>query len=110
MKRRSPTRLMRTRIFDSAEGKCCLCGLPIDASRGTPWIVEHIKPRWLGGSDDESNMGPAHKHCATQKTKDEAPVKAKSDRIRANFLGIKKPRRTIPGRKFDGTPIPSRWR
>lgn len=86
-----------------------MCHLPIDAERGAKWIVEHIKPLWLGGADTPANMGPAHERCAIEKTVGEAPVKAKGDRIRARHLGIKKPRRTIPGKKFNGDPIPARW-
>jgi 5-methylcytosine-specific restriction endonuclease McrA len=108
MKRRSIGRVMRTRIFDRDKGKCCLCGLKIDAPKDK-WILEHLKPLWLGGADDESNMAPAHYSCAIEKTKAEAPVKAKSDRVRANHLGIKKRRRTIPGKRFNGDPIPARW-
>jgi len=99
---------MRTRIFDRDNGNCCLCGIEIDTPK-QKWILEHIKPLWLGGADDESNMAPAHYDCAIEKTRKEAPVKAKSDRIRASHLGIKKRRRTIPGRRFNGEPIPARW-
>jgi 5-methylcytosine-specific restriction enzyme A len=88
--RRRLTRLQRTKIFDGAKGICCLCKLPILASRGERWIVEHIVPLWLSGDDDESNMGPAHERCAIEKTVGEAPVKAKSDRVRARHLGIRK--------------------
>lgn len=94
-KRKRLSRLARTRIFNSTDGQCCLCKLPIHASRGQKWIVEHIKPLWLSGADDESNMAPAHQSCAIVKTTGEAPVKAKSDRVRANHLGIRK-RSTFP--------------
>lgn len=89
-KRRRLSRLQRTRIFDRNTGICVLCWLRIDAPK-EKWIVEHLKPLWLGGADDESNMGPAHERCAIEKTVSEAPVKAKSDRVRANHLGIRKP-------------------
>lgn len=113
MKRRSLSRLMRVRIFEAASGNCVLCKLPINAARGDKWIVEHIKPLWLGGADDETNMGPAHYKCAIDKTVNEAPIKAKSDRIKARNLGIKKTTRNpIPGskasgwkRKMDGTVV-----
>jgi 5-methylcytosine-specific restriction protein A len=108
MKRRRLTALQRTKVFDRDSGRCCLCGLKINTPKDK-WILEHVVPLWLSGADDESNMAPAHYHCAIEKTRKEAPVKAKSDRVRARHLGIKKRRRTIPGRKFDGTPIPSRW-
>lgn len=109
-KRRSLSRLMRTRIFDNAQSTCCLCHFKINAEMGERWIIEHKKPLWLGGADDESNMGPAHERCAIQKTVGEAPIKAKSDRVRANYLGIKRTGRPMPGsrrsrfkRKVNGT-------
>lgn len=106
MKRQRLSRLQRTVIFDDAKGICCICHTPINGKR---WIVEHVKPLWLGGADDNTNRKPAHESCAIQKTVSEAPIKAKTDRQRANNLGIRRAKRTIPGRKFDGTPIPSRW-
>jgi len=35
--------------------------------------------------------------CGREKTRAEAPVKAKSDRVRANFLGIPKGGNPMPG-------------
>ena len=104
-KRRSLSRLMRTRIFDNAQGTCCLCHFKIKAESGERWIIEHLKPLWLGGEDDERNMGPAHERCAIDKTTKEAPVKAKSDRVRANHLGIKKPRTITRWRRMNGTVV-----
>ena len=109
MKRKPLTRVQRIKLFDGHGGKCCLCDIVIQAERGEKWIVEHIKPLWLGGADDQSNMAPAHERCAIAKTVSEAPVKAKSDRVRARHLGIKKRKRTIPGKRFNGDPLPSRW-
>jgi 5-methylcytosine-specific restriction protein A len=108
-RRRKLSRLQRIGVFDRAGGVCCLCGIVIQAERGQRFIIEHIKPLWLGGADDETNMGPAHERCAIDKTAGEAPVKAKGDRIRAKHLGVKKRRRTIPGRRFNGEPRPARW-
>lgn len=102
-KRRTLTRLMRTRIYDTAGGLCCICDLPIHASRGDKFIIEHVVPLWLGGADDETNMAPAHQDCAVKKTTAEASVKAKGDRVRARHLGIKKPSR-FPGSRD------SQWR
>jgi 5-methylcytosine-specific restriction protein A len=101
-KRKPLSRLQRVRIFDNAQGTCCICHFKIDAGRGDKWIVEHIKPLWLGGEDDERNMAPAHEQCAIDKTRGEAPVKAKSDRVRANYLGIRKPRNPMPGSRASG--------
>jgi len=102
VKRKHLSRLARTRIFDTHKGICCLCHFPIPASLGVRWIVEHVKPLWLGGADDETNMAPAHYACAIDKTRSEAPVKAKSDRVRAKHLGIKSKRQGFRGwRRFN---------
>lgn len=101
IKRQYLSRLHRTRIFDDAKGKCCICKTQIHT--GQKWIVEHPIPLWLGGPDDDTNRRPAHYGCAVKKTAGEAPVKAKSDRIRANHLGIKKSsNRPLPGTRASG--------
>lgn len=112
MTRRSLTRLQRVRIFDAAGGVCHICQARIHAGRGERWDVEHVKPLSLGGSDNEANMRPAHVGCHSQKTKDEAPTRAKVYRIRAKHLGIKKSGRGFPGgkssafkKKVDGTVV-----
>jgi hypothetical protein len=48
------------------------------------------------------------KHHA-KKTKADVAEKSKVYRIRARHLGIGKRKRTIPGRRFNGEAIPSRW-
>lgn len=101
-KRKPLTRLQRVKLFDDHQGTCCICYTKIDAGRGDKWIIEHIKPLWLGGEDDERNMGPAHEGCARKKTSAEAPVKAKSDRVRANYLGVPKAGRPMPGSRASG--------
>ena len=92
MTRRKPmTEAKRVKIFDRHHGICHLCGLPIDYLHEA-WHVEHPKAFWLNGADDESNMKPAHRDCHSRKTRDEAPVRAKSNRVRARHLGAHKPR------------------
>jgi 5-methylcytosine-specific restriction protein A len=89
MTRRTLSKLARVRLFDAAGGRCHICRLRIHV--GEPWQVEHRKPLWEGGADDETNMSPAHVHCHKRKSAGEAPVKAKTDRVRAKHLGIRKP-------------------
>lgn len=93
------SRRARTRIFDRANGICHICGLPIDAAAGAAWEVEHKKPLWAGGKDEESNMAPAHRSpCHEQKNAEENTDRAKTDRQRANYLGIPKSRKQpLPG-------------
>jgi hypothetical protein len=53
-------------------------------------------------------MAPVHQKCAIAKTIGEAPVKARTDRLRANFLGIKKKSKWPKSkwkRKFDGSVV-----
>ncbi len=99
--RRSLSRLARIRVFDAAKGVCHLCETKIHVGEG--WEVEHVRALSLGGADDETNMRPAHVACHRIKTSEEAPRKAKADRVRANHLGIRKPTsRPIPGSKASG--------
>ncbi len=102
MTRRSITHAARARIFLAASGLCHICGLQIYAIKQR-WDVEHVKPLWLGGTDDESNMRPAHINCHASKSADEAPQRAKSNRIRARRIGIRKPRSIRQWRRFDGS-------
>lgn len=106
MKHRPLTRLAQVRIFDAAGGICGICGLKIHAERGEKFEIDHAKPLWLGGEDVEANMRPLHKQCHGEKTRGEAPVRAKGTRVRANHLGIRKSRTPIQGwRRFDGTVV-----
>ncbi len=100
MTRRPISTSKRVRIFLEASGICHLCKLKIDESK-QPWHCEHVTPLWLGGLDDPSNLRPAHVDCHASKSADEAPQRAKSNRIRARRLGIKKPRSIRQWRRFD---------
>lgn len=98
--RRRITQALRVRVHDRHEGRCHICRLKIDTPKQS-WDVEHIKPLWLGGSDDESNMAPAHKSCHQGKSAEETTPRAKGTRIRARHLGLKKPRTITRWRKFN---------
>lgn len=102
-KRRTITKAMRVRIFDRAGGVCHLCKLPINATRGEKWHVEHIKPLWEGGSDDETNMAPSHIDCHATKTGEEATPRAKGTRQRARHIGATTPQGRIANRGFPKT-------
>jgi hypothetical protein len=63
-----------------------------------------------GGGPTLENCKLRCKTCADIKTETEdKPQMAKADRVLKKTYGLRKRRRTIPGRKFDGTPIPPRW-
>jgi 5-methylcytosine-specific restriction enzyme A len=113
-RRKTITTAMRVRIFQTANGVCHLCGLPIHAERGEKWHVEHIKPLWLGGEDAESNMAPAHIDCHSPKTASEAKQRAKVTRQAAVYIGADAPRSKLVSRGFpkkqrpEKLPIPQR--
>lgn len=86
--RKSLTRAQRVRIFDAAHGVCDICGAPIRV--GEPWHVEHPIPHAMGGSDNPSELRPVHILCHGIKTGRDVRAIAKSTRVRAKHLGIKK--------------------
>ena len=88
-KRRTISKAMRIRVFDAAGGVCHLCKLPIKV--GEAWEVDHEKPLWMSGQDIETNMRPAHVDCHATKSKGDAAPKAKTDRQRANLIGVSSP-------------------
>lgn len=102
MTRKTLSRLARVKIFDREGGRCHLCG---ELIWGRPWQLDHRVPLWAGGEDTAENLFPAHVACHSVKSARDAPVKAKTDRIRAKHLGIKKPspwrwpKRPFPRRK-----------
>jgi 5-methylcytosine-specific restriction endonuclease McrA len=98
---------VRLRIFDRDNGRCHLSGRKIRV--GEKWELEHIVALCNGGEHRETNLAPALVKPHKAKTAQDRKIKAKDDRVRKKNSGIKRRRRTIPGRKFDGTPIPSRW-
>jgi hypothetical protein len=87
---------------------CEGCGIEINARTGI--IYEHDIPAGLGGEPTLENCKVRCKTCADIKTESEdKPRMAKVDRVLKKTYGLRKRRRTIPGRKFDDTPIPPRW-
>lgn len=108
------TKRDRLGVWERAKGVCCICGLRIDGVR-EQWIVEHIIALENGGTNADDNLGPAHQHCAIEKTRVDHSVGAKLKRIRQRHLGIRESRNPMPfgrksakKRKLDGTIVPRR--
>lgn len=98
-----PPNSVRLRIFLAHGGICHISGRPIRP--GERWDLEHVLAICNGGENRESNLAPALAAPHRIKTKTDRKLKAKTDRKRMTFLGIKKPKRKIPYRLFDGTII-----
>lgn len=112
--RREFSKAVKRDAFLRANGQCEgrpygdeRCPVKLQVGR---YHYDHIVPDGLGGEPTLDNCAVLCKACHSDKTaKQDVPRIAKMKRVRDKFQGIKKRRRTIPGRRFDGTPIPSRW-
>lgn len=97
-------------LFLKQNGKCaCGCERLLQVKGATevdahPAIDEHLKPLSMGAGNDMANRQLWAKPCATVKTAEEAPRRAKSNRIRAKHIGAPKARkgRAIIGSKASG--------
>jgi 5-methylcytosine-specific restriction enzyme A len=91
-KRKPLTQRQRVKMHDEHGSICVVCLMPIP--KGGRFIDEHIVPLAIGGSNDPSNRGPAHVQCAKVKTQRDQKIIAKSYRVRAKHLGIKKKKKS----------------
>jgi 5-methylcytosine-specific restriction endonuclease McrA len=72
-RRRTAARIrrLRPRLLERYGGRCGICNRPIDLA--LHWMhpqsltIDHIHPISAGGSDDESNLWPAHRQCNEEK-------------------------------------------
>lgn len=99
---------VRTRVF-LKDGGICQCGCGIKISN-KPWETDHTIAIINGGKNRESNLRTLLSAHHKPKTAEDVAQKAYDYRVRKRHIGIKKLKRTIPGRRFDGTPIPSRMK
>jgi 5-methylcytosine-specific restriction endonuclease McrA len=91
---------VRLRVFEKHKGICHLSGRKIMA--GDKWQLEHPQAIINGGENRESNLAPALVEPHKVKTAEDLKQKAKNDRVRKRYLGIKKPRTIRCWRKFNG--------
>lgn len=103
--RKKFTPTQRLKIFEAAKGTCALCGQQIKA--GDAWIVEHLRPLGLGGSNDKDNTVPVHAQCAHSKTFGETGDLsriAKAKRVKMRHLNIQAAKKPIQSRGFPKIP------
>jgi 5-methylcytosine-specific restriction protein A len=100
---------VKLRVYTKAEGRCAICDRKIGGSVRPAY--DHIQALINGANNNrESNLqllcvSPCHQ----EKTGADQAIKSKTARVKGKHIGATGPRRTIPGRKFDGTPIPAKW-
>lgn len=100
---------VKLRVFDRCSGRCAHCTNRIGG--GLSPHYDHIVALANGGSNNEGNLQVLCRPCHLLKTKGDVAEKSRIYYKRLKAVGIsKKRKRTIPGRKFNGDPIPSRWK
>lgn len=76
---------VRLRVFARYGGRCYLSGRVIRP--GDRWEIEHVIALSNGGQHREGNMAPALIDAHKEKTKADASIRAKINRVRAKHLG-----------------------
>lgn len=98
---------VKDRVLKRCGERCQDCGKPL-SGRERPEF-DHIKSLINEGEHREANLQALCGPCHGAKTKVDVAEKSTVASKRAKHFGLRGKNRTIPGRKFDGTPIPARW-
>jgi 5-methylcytosine-specific restriction protein A len=95
---------VKVRVFDRQGGKCATCNRKMGMA-GEAVEYDHIMALVNGGEHREANLQALCGMCHVAKTRDDMAVKKKTARVRKKHIGLSKPKRKMPYRKFDGTPV-----
>ena len=101
-----PPPRVKDRIRERQNKKCALTG--VDLVPGVKVQYDHIIPLWLGGSNRETNLQAITADSHKEKTKAEASVRGKCNRVRKKHTGITVPKQKIASRGFARTDKPER--
>jgi hypothetical protein len=82
-------------LWTEGQGKCWRCEQPIRHEiYGEGWVLGHVgKAHWCGGVI----VAPEHTACNAEDGKVQSTLAAKSIRIQARAIGVKRPKRVMPG-------------
>lgn len=98
---------VKLRIFDRFGGNCDVCGLQCGPYRNPEY--DHRPALINGGENRESMIRLVCRPCHRVATHADVAEKAATARVRKKHLGIKKRRRAMGYRLFDGTVVRPRW-
>ena len=112
MPRRRISTKERIAIFERENGTCHFCNMKVSA--GEEWDVSHEIPLEMGGEDGGANLRVAHRSCHRRHTSTvDIPRIAKTRRMKATHLGVKRSKQPLPGgkwskwkKKLDGSVVP----
>ena len=97
-----PPPRVKARIVTHQDGRCaCGCGMKLGVA-GERIDFDHITALILGGKNSEDNLQALRQPCHALKTKADVAQKAKESRVRQKHLGLSKPARKMPYRRFNG--------
>ena len=103
-KRRRLSKSERFDVFVAHKGVCRLCKRSIQV--GEAWDVEHLIPLEMGGVDDSSNFGIAHRKCHRVHTSEvDVPDIAQAKRREAAHVGAKTPSGAFGRKKKEPKPL-----
>ena len=96
---------VKLRVYELYNGNCAICtGQVLVAA------YDHAVALVNGGQHRETNLQLLCVRCHKDKTKVDVAEKSRVYHKRLKAVGIKPKRRTIGGRKFNGTPVPPKWK
>lgn len=100
-----PPASVKARIIMNQDGICaCGCGVKLGQA-GEGIDFDHTQALILGGQNRETNLRALRRPCHKAKTREDVAQKSTEARKRAKHLGIARPKKKIPYRRFDGTPV-----
>lgn len=99
---------VKLRVFEEYNGNCTKCLAKI-VGKLVPQY-DHAVALINGGHNRESNIQLICSECHKLKTKLDVAEKSIVYHKRIKAVGIKRKKRSMPGRRFDGTPIPPKWK
>ena len=99
---------VKLRVWDRSQGKCEVCTRKLH--NGDRWECDHIIALINGGANAENNLRVCCAWCHKRKSAEDVAQKSFEYKRKSRNAGIKRRKRTIPGRRFNGEAIPSRWK
>lgn len=99
-----PPPRVKLRIIDRQGDRCAECGRKLGVAGERPEF-DHMQALVNGGENRESNLRALCPPCHGAKTAEDVAEKSAVARKRKKALGLDRPKRKIPYRRFDGSPV-----